>query len=162
MKMTGKLLVILASIAIGCRKENLGSTTTSSYFKNNSNHKVKITFYYTGVTYPDSILLLNSGDSLKFGYDVAEGLLNQSRGLASKYLSQNANDSIVVTFDNLYSITHYVNTPGSLNTKHYLFASLRNLANVFNWKYTFKDVSKYHRESYLFYYFTEQDYLDAK
>lgn len=81
-------------------------------------------------------------------------------GFNSKYL--NGSDSIIVLFDNLYSITHYINTPLLTARKYYLYASHRNLNNKDSYVYTYRDISKQKRETTYTYEFTEQDYLDAK
>lgn len=154
------LIIAIILFLVSCTKEH-GITTIFSNIKNSSAHQIKITFYYSGITYPDKILLLNPGDSVKFGFGYEYGILNQGGGLSSDYFGS-ANDSIVVSFDNLYSITHYVNTPVSLNSKHYLYSSLRNLANYLSWEYWYHDSSKDARQEYFLYRFSEQDYLDAK
>ena len=155
-----KIIIILLIIPswISCTKDY--GTTISSSIKNSTNHQIKITFYYSGITYPDKILLLNAGDSIKFGFGFMYGIVDHG-GFSSDYFGS-ANDSIIVTFDNLYSITHYANTPVSMSPKHYLYSSLRNLGNYLSWEYWYHDNSKYARQAFYLYRFVEQDYLDAK
>jgi hypothetical protein len=71
-------------------------------------------------------------------------------------------DSIIVVFDDIYRITHYVLTPIQKSNKFYLYTDKRNLFNYISYQYSYTDLKKYKRSSLYNYEFTEQDYLDAK
>jgi len=155
-----KLLIIIIGgffILMSCNKEK--STFYQAYAKNSSSHQLKIVPYFSGVAYNNRIVFLAPGDSTLFGNGVYYGKVGNA-GFDSKYIS--GSDSIVVTFDNTYSISHYFITPASFSPKYYLYSSLRNLGNYLSWDYSFNDPSKYRREAFYLYRFTDQDYLDAR
>jgi hypothetical protein len=142
---------------IGCQKEK--STFYQAYIKNATSHQVKIVPFFSGTTNSNKIILLAAGDSVLVGHGVDWGKVDHA-GFNSEYFS--GSDSIVVSFDNSYSISHYFNTPSLFSTKYYLYSSLRNLGNYLSWLYSFHDESKYSRRAFYLYRFTEQDYLDAR
>ena len=141
----------------GCTKESI--TLYKAYIKNETNHQIKVTPYFGGSVYNDKIIILNAGDSVIIadGYD--RGIVNHG-GFTPKYFA--GCDSLSVIFDNLYPVSHYVITPVSLYPRHYLYASLRNVANYLGWDYNANDISQHKREAFYLYRFVEQDYLDAK
>ena len=144
------LIITLCIGIIGCGKDS--ATRYEAYLINNTAiHSINVTFYKTGL--PNSIIL-NPGDSLKIanGIDLGES----SQGFTSEYFGT-PNDSIRVTFDNQYTITHYFNTPPTIYYKHYLYTSLRNIGNVNSYTIQRRGNMTSH-----FYYFMEQDFLDAK
>ena len=148
------LTIILGS----CSKEE--STISYAYLINGSTHKVVIKPYFSGVVPPDKTIILLSGQTKEIATaSFARGIGNM--GFNSSYFG-GLNDSIIVTFDDLYSITHYFNPPATLSNKYYLPSSLRNIANPKSYNLQSRDVSKYQRENKYYYTFIEQDYLDAR
>lgn len=141
----------------GCTKEEM--TLYYAYLKNTTSHKIEIKPYFGGVASSDKTisLLANETKQIASGFD--RGIVGNA-GFNSQNLS--GSDSLVVVFDNSYSITHYLNTPTSLSPKYYLFSSNRNLYNKNNYAYSYQDLSKHKRENNYNYNFVEQDYLDAR
>lgn len=147
---------ILLILGISCSKEEM--TVYKGYIKNTTAHEIKILPYFNGTIRNTKVITLMDGDSIQIASGYDRGIVNHG-GFNSEYLD---GDSIVVVFDNQYSISHYVITPSSLNSKHYLYSSLRNLGNYLGWDYSADDVSRLRREALYIYKFIEQDYLDAK
>jgi hypothetical protein len=126
---------------------------------NISNHDVLILPYKSGKVEASDTIRLNQGDDVK----IADGWFRGDIKIPS-FLSEYfgaPGDSIIVIFDDQYSVTHYSDAPKELSFKHYLFSSLRNIGNPES--YTFnrvKDGST--RINVHDYYFTESDYEYAK
>ena len=156
MKLFSAIAVLI--LLCGCTKEE--STISYAYLKNGSTHKVVIRPHFSGIVPPDKIITLFAGETKEIATaSFARGIGNQ--GFSSSYFGA-PNDSLVVIFDDLYSITHYFNTPATLSPKHYLATSLRNIANPKSYDLQSRDITKYQRENKYTYTFIEQDYLDAK
>lgn len=151
------LLAVCVFLFTGCTKEEM--TLYYAYLKNSTSHKIEVKPYFGGVVASDKaiVLLANETKEIANGFD--RGIVGNA-GFNSRNLS--GSDSLVVVFDNLYSITHYLNTPTSLAQKHYLFSSNRNLYNKNNYTYSYQDLSKHKRQNTYNYSFIEQDYLDAR
>lgn len=152
--------LIAVIIIASCTKEKI--TVYSVYAKNSTNHQIKIVPYFSGVIDNAKILFLNPGDSIKFAYGFERGIVNHGGFGSGLFSGISSNDSVVILFDNLYSISHYLNTPSSLAPKYYLHSSLRNFGNYLSWEYSADDISKNKREAFYLYKFIEQDYLDAR
>lgn len=152
------LLIALLPIT-GCTKEKI--TLYKAYLKNTTSHKIVIRPYFSGVVLPDKVitLLANNNNTFEIANGFVRGIVKY--GFSSGYFG-GSNDSVIVVFDDIYSITHYFNTPASLNPKYYLATSHRNIGNPESYKIVSTDLSKYQRENVHTYEFTEQDYLDAK
>jgi len=140
-----------------CIKEKTTSYVVS--IKNNSTHQVEIKPYSNGVIVSNNIILLLPTKEIQIAQGSDRGI-NGNSGFSSKYFA--GSDSLRVTFDNLYTITHYLNAPGSYSNKYYLYSSYRNLLNYMSFAYLAKDISKYRRENTYVYEFKEQDCLDSK
>lgn len=150
--------IAVITLLAGCTKEE--STLSYAYLKNGTSHKVEFRPYFSGNVPADKIIILLSNETKEIAKAVfARGKGNH--GFSSSYFG-GPGDSIIVVFDDLYSITHYSSTPASVNPKHYLFTSLRNIGNPKSYDLQSRDISKYQRENIYTYTFTEQDYLDAK
>ena len=134
---------------------------TTSYFtllKNPTSHKIIIKSYSSGTVDNNHIISLmpNSEFQIANGFD--RGIIGNA-GFNSPYFENK--DSVRVTFDNLYTITHYFKLPVNFETKYYLYGSNRNLGNYLSYNYSFNDISNYKRDNRYNYIFLEQDYLDA-
>lgn len=149
-------LIVFIFILIGCTKEQI--TTYTAYLSNKSNHSIVIRPYFNGIVPTEKIISLALNDSFQIANGSDRGIVNNA-GFNSNFLS--GSDSIVVTFDNQYKITHYFNQPVNLASKYYLINSNRNLYNKDNYLYTYQDASKNRRESNYLYKFIQQDYLDS-
>ncbi len=154
-----KLILILgfALLFTSCHKEE--STLYYAYLKNTTSHKVEIRPFFSGSIPADKVITLLANETKEIANGMDRGIGNQ--GFSSSYFG-GPNDSVVVLFDNLYSITHYFNTPTTLNSKYYLFTSLRNIGNPKSYLLEKRDISKYQRENKFTFEFKEQDYLDAR
>jgi hypothetical protein len=149
--------IIVIFVTIGCQKEKI--TFYQAYIKNNTAHQVKLMPYFAGVAPSSKIIVLTPGDSVQVAQGTDRGKANHA-GFNSVYFS--GSDSIIVVFDNVHPISHYLNTPLTFSSKYYLYSSPRNIENYLNWSYSFQDVSKSRREAFYLYRFVEQDYLDAQ
>lgn len=154
------LLSILAlTVFSACQREQ--ETYYTAYLKNNTaNHSIKILFYKGGIVYPNDTIILVPGQQLEIANGFQRGL-SEKPGFSSKY-SGGPNDSNVVIFDNSYRVAHYATPPAQLAPKHYLFTSLRNIANPKSYKFETERPSKNSWTKTHHYEFIEEDYLYAK
>lgn len=150
-------IIIFSLLALSCSKEKYTSYTTKLY--NKSTHIIKIEPYikgilntpYVTVLKPDSIIQIASGGQRGIGVGKSGFFSNQINA-----------DSLIVTFDNLYSIVHYLVEPSNKSPRYYLYSNFRNLINMES--YAFREISESSntQSEYYDYTFSEQDYLDAK
>ena len=153
-----KILIPAFILLVGCFKEQ--STNYYAYSKNSTNHTLVIITYLKGQIISSSIINLLPLMSFQVAKGTFRGLV-WNGGFSSKYYD--AMDSIRVTFDNVYTITHYnFNNPSPLNSKYYLNTSLRNIINFRSYTFESKSLSKNQLENNYNFEFIEQDYLDAK
>ena len=132
-------------------------TVSNSYFVNNTNHYIKVQAFENDIITYASSFSLNNDTTLLVFQTINGGI---SDGVSFGYINQPL-DSIVVTFDSLYSTTHYSWRLTGPNQKCYLFNSKRNIFNDSSYVVTLVNDSKYRHERNFVYTFTEQDYLDA-
>ena len=151
------ICLITVFLFAGCNRE--ASTSYRIEIINPTMHTIEFRPYYAGIVPPAKVVRIGGNSILETMLDTDRGITGRA-GFISKYFS--GADSILVVYDNLYSIIHYVYTPVALNPKHYLYSSLRNIRNPESYEYTFTDYSKWFRRNNHKYIFTEQDYLDAK
>jgi hypothetical protein len=143
----------------GCTKDK--STNYYSYFENKTNHKILVTPYILGIIYPQNVTRLNPGEKVLRTRGTVNGLTQITP--ISEYIGNgNEKDSIMVTFDDSISITHYITPPVTFARKYYLYSSNRNLWNRNNLNINVATLSKYKWQVEALYQFVEQDYLDAK
>ena len=140
-----------------CTKEKI--TLYHANLKNNTTHKIEIKPYFNGTTSIDKIVTLMPNETHEIANGFDRGIVGNA-GFTSRTFS--GSDSIIVIFDNIYSITHYFNSPVFLSKKFYFLTSNRNIYNKDNYLYSYNDLSKNKRESNYVYEFIDQDYLDAK
>src|SRR6188768_2813313 len=150
-----KYLIIAISILFltGCIKEEI--TLYYAHAKNLTSHKIEIKPYFSGSVPASKIIVLMANETKEIANGFDRGIAGNV-GFNSNYLS--GSDSIIIMFDNLYSITHYFTQPNSFASKYYLYTSNRNICNKDNYIYTYEDLSKHKRENQYVYEFTEQDY----
>jgi hypothetical protein len=153
-------LIYIATLLVFCSCQKEQVTNYISFLKNKTNHSIKILFFKNGIVNSSDTLKLFLNQEIKIADGFFRGLVTSPR-FQSNYFG-GSNDSVVVIFDNLYSITHYASTPQFLSNKFYLNTSQRNIYNPNS--YIFESVleSKNSRFNTHLYEFTEQDYLDAK
>lgn len=149
--------LIITVLLISCRKEE--STNYLANLKNNTNHLIIIKPYSNGQIVNANVINLSSFQEFQIAKGFDRGL-NGNTGFRSKYFANC--DSIRIIYDNLYTITHYINTPLLLNNKYCLYSSNRNIFNAVNYAFSQKQLSKYQLENTYNFEFKEQDYLDAK
>ena len=147
----------MGSIFFSCIKES--NTHYVAYLFNKTNHVIEIRPFYSGVA-SSNVIVLGANETKEIASGNDRGINSSSAGFTSKYFA--GSDSCVVVFDNTYKITHYLNTPASLNLKYYLYTSTRNILNLKSYLTETTDISKHSRENIFKYEFIEQDYLDAK
>lgn len=148
---------LLLFLICSCIKERV--TVYKATLVNNSSHKIVVYPFFSGVNPSEKTITLLTNQNFEIAYGSVQGLGTQ--GFSSTYFG-GPNDSVIVTFDDLYSITHYFNTPSVLAARHYLFSNTRNIGNPASYDLQTNRLSKYQQENIFTYTFTEQDYLDAK
>ncbi|MBI5857613.1 MAG: hypothetical protein HZB42_08170 [Sphingobacteriales bacterium] len=159
MKQISFLSYISIFMLTGCTKDK--STNYYSYFENKTNHKIVVTPYLSGIIYPQNITRLNPGDKVLRTQGTVDGLTKITP--ISEYVGNgNERDSILVTFDDSISITHYITLPVAVARKYYLYSSNRNLWNRNSLNINVTILSKFKWKTEALYQFVEQDYLDAK
>lgn len=144
-------------IFFSCTKEK--TTNYSAFLKNGTSHQIVIKGYTNGSVFQNDIIQLAPGETKQIANGTDRGIVEN--GGFTPYHFQTS-DSLRVTFDNQYTLTHYFKTPSSLYPKHYLYSSLRNIGNYQSYVLQSRDLSKFKRENVYNYEFSEQDYLDAK
>lgn len=150
-------LLLIAPIVFGsCNKEE--STNYSATMENKTTHKIQIKPYTGGVVNTSKILTLLAGEKREIANGTEPGLSNG--GFISPYFL--GGDSLVVVYDDTYSIVHYGTPPIILAPKHHLMSSPRHCANWRNYALTTNKISKHKRENIHYFAFIEQDYLDAR
>lgn len=144
--------VILSS----CNKDRI--TISSSLVVNQSGHAITVNAYREGVIQPQLSATLNTGETREIYRDLEKG---SSQGAGYPVFAPFA-DSIVVTFDNTYSIAHYKISPIGNRPKFYPFTSARNLYNGLAWSKTQSQDENDRKKFEFRFTFTETDYNDAK
>jgi len=152
------LLLISSFSLFACQKEK--TTLYSTTLFNSTNHKILILPFKFGIVQPEDTIKLDPNSTFEIALGVDRGLVSIP-GFFSKYFGQ-PEDSILVIFDNIYSITHYANEPNNKAMKYYLFNSLRNIGNPNSYEFKSVRTSKYKNTNTHKYTFTEQDYLDTQ
>ena len=150
------IFILVTFLFISCTKEE--SRHYEAYLINNSLHNIEFRPYYGGIVPTANIFRLAPNDTLQIADGNDRG--KNGYGFNPKYYA--GADSIVAIFDNLYSIVHYGIAPAVLNPKHYLYSSLKNIANTDGYRVVITDYSKYDSRYVYWKTFTEEDYLDAK
>jgi hypothetical protein len=151
------IMIFVSVLLTCCYKED--STLYYAYMKNTTSHRIEIKPYFAGSVPINKIITLVANDTKEIATGFDRGIVGNA-GFNSSYLS--GSDSIIVVFDNLYSITHYFSSPAVHTPKYYFLTSNRNIYNKDNYVYTYQDLSKHQRKSTYNYEFKEQDYLDAR
>ena len=154
-----KYILFILSILSGlsCTKEY--SSLYTATLVNTTQHSIQILFYKGGVVYPNDTIKLTANQQFEFAHGWDRGNVIGG-GFSSNYFGQN-NDSIVVVFDELFKVAHYVNTPSQLASKYHLYSSYRNIANYLSYRLISTATSRNSHSNDYFYDFIEQDYLDA-
>ena len=142
---------------VSCTKEE--STNYNTNLKNISTHNIIIRPFANGQIVSSNIITLTPNMSIEIANGSLRGL-NGNSGFSSKYF-ENV-DSMRVTFDNMYTITHYGKTPVNFNNKYYLYTSNRNILNYLSYKFDSKILAKTQWQNTYNFEFIEQDYLDAR
>ena len=155
-------LIIVAGLAIvlwSCKGIHDGGTSSSSFWINRTSHAIKISPYSMGAIRQNLVVYLEPGDSIKIADEISMGKQGLS-GFGSNYLI--GSDSIIVRFDDIYFISHYVHEPTNKSEKYYLYENPRNILFIGSYQaHTIKETTNSMWNEYK-YIFTEQDYLDAK
>lgn len=151
------LILSLIVVLTGCEKKIPMYRAT---LFNPTNYNVKILFYNGGVVSANDTIFLDSNTQFLLAY----GPLGRgsSSGVGRGFNSDYNGDSIIVIFDDVYKMSHYIDPPLQLAKHYYLFESLRNIGNPYSYEYAVvKDDDGTPINDHK-YYFTQQDYLDAK
>lgn len=154
-----KIVIGFISILIlsGCTKEKM--TTLVGILYNKSGKKVEFKPYRAGVLVTEQSFILNLNDSMIIGYSSHLGDF-KDYGFDSEYVN-NSIDSIVIAFEDGYSITHYKTLMTEPSEKYFLPEYSRNIFNGANYDLE-KIRSKKEWVNYNRYIFSESDYEYAK
>jgi hypothetical protein len=144
-------------VFVSCTKER--STNYVATLYNGSSHNIEIKPYYGGVSPANKKINLGPMESKEIANGFDRGIVDHA-GFSSAFLG--SPDSMVVIFNNAFSITHYTVTPTVFSNKYYLYTSLRNIENYKSYEYKILEDSKHERGVSYKYTFTNQDYLDAQ
>lgn len=149
-------LIIFIFLFASCSKEK--ATISETIFRNKTGHEIEVTIYEDDGA-PDTVNSFSLSAS-----DVKKALSIRGGGIGEgvTFGQLIGGDSIVVTFDGMYSIVHYRPSPVGSNPKNYPFESNRNIFNRNSYEQKLKTNRKLLREWDFIYTFTEQDYMDAK
>lgn len=151
---------ICVIIIYSCGKGDIdGSTLSDAFLENKSSHNIEIRPYWGGSVNQNMEIFLHPGDSKQIAHDFVTGKLSLGSGFFSEYFIA---DSFEIIYDNIYSVSHYYDTPALKPIKYCLFNSPRNIVTIGNWQGKVVKESKYSQHNVYTYTFTEQDYLDAK
>lgn len=154
------LLIIIFFVISGCTSIKDETTTLKSYITNSTlSAKITILFYKTGFVSSKDTLKILPGETIQFGDGWEFGDIKVPM-FESEHLG-GPEDSVVVIFNDSFSVTHYANTPTDLSSKYYLFESLRNINNPLSYEFETVRIKK-ERINYHYYTFTESDYEFAK
>ncbi len=136
-----------------CIKEK--TTHYKAYLKNPTNHRIVIKGYKGGVPVPNEVIELGGSEEIKY----ADGWL-RGEEMPMFFADYFKNvDSVVVTFDNQYNVTHYTINPALQSPKSYSPTNPRNILNYKNFVVSYvTDGLTYKIFTYTF---TEADYQFA-
>lgn len=150
-------IIFFVFIFSSCIKEK--STYSSTIAVNTTNHYILVTPYMNGAVSNKDSFSLKPNTSKTVYQNSYKGIGNGTTyGYDIPYT-----DSVIVIFDNKYTIVHYNHIlPTTVNTKSYLFSSIRNLYNDSSYIRELITESSNTKSWEFTYTFTEQDYLDAK
>jgi hypothetical protein len=158
--------VVLCCLLAACSKDDGGSgnangtTTYTADLLNTTTVAIEVKSYKGGaVAASDRLQLVASTGRIEIANASRPGISPAGTGFTAA-LFQNA-DSVIVTFNNANSITHYARTTINLARKYYLPSSNRNLFNVASYRENITDATGTRSMSYL-YFFAPQDYADAQ
>ncbi|MEO6833906.1 MAG: hypothetical protein ABI169_16985 [Chitinophagaceae bacterium] len=142
-----------------CIKED--ATSYRAYLKNATSHSILVLPHKNGRVLPTDTIRLVPEQEIVIAEGSERGIKNHG-GFHSKYLSIGSDDSVIVVFDAILSVSHYVNLPTATSAKYLKFESLRNILNGSSYDYTYKDINKHLREATYRYTFVDSDYQFAK
>src|SRR5690606_25399382 len=150
------ILISLFSVLLkSCRKEE--NTNYKAMLINKSSVQILLVSYIDGRDVDR--ITINDGSSVIIGEGTDRGFVNHA-GFDSKYLS--GVDSVIIIFNDSFSVSHYNNNPIAFSFKYYLQENSRNIFNYLNYNYYHQDKSRGWRNAYYRFTFTEEDYNFAK
>lgn len=142
-----------------CIKED--ATEASIYIRNDSKHDVLVLPYKSGTVAASDTIKVSVNEEIFVDVDHSRGIAGNV-GFFSRKLSVGNDDSIVVVFDKLYRVAHYLQSPDLITApKYLLYQSDRNLANFLSYEYSKEDVNKHVRKQTYRYVVIYADYEHA-
>lgn len=151
-----------ALLLSGClvKDKHDGKTISYASLVNRSGVPVRIEVFSSVDSLNGYSISLMPSDSVQISQNIYMGLGKMnSPGFNNMYFAYA--DSMIITFDDSFVVTHYRDRPLAFSDKHYLLQDTRNLINIANWQQAF-DESKWQLTVYYSYTFAEQDYEYAK
>lgn len=149
------VLLVGTILLSSCTKDKV--TTIVAKLHNKSGVKINFTPYKGGVVVSDKSFTLNDNDSFQIAFESEMGDIKMW-GFSSEYIS--GMDSIIITFDSIYKISHYSNETTATSLKHYQPSNPRNIFVGSNYEFVMKREGEMTNLHY--YTFTESDYEFAK
>lgn len=119
----------------GCLAEPYTRYRATLY--NPTSHSIKVLFYKNGIVNSTDTIVLEPNANFQIASGTRRGK-STGRGFSSRYAGS-PNDSVIVKFDNTYTMSHYANTPTSLAQHHYLFDYQRNILNPYSYEFEIVD-----------------------
>jgi hypothetical protein len=150
--------ILTITILSSCKKDEF--TQAIAYLKNTTNHNIKILFYKNGIVASTDTIKLGMNQEVEIANGPLRGLVRVP-GFSTKY-AIGSDDSVVVVFDNIYKVSHYVNLPANLFSKYYQYNSLRNIGNAKSYIFTSTQVASTKLTNVHRYEFVEADYNYAR
>jgi len=142
-------------LSVSCTKEDI--TIYIATLQNKTTHSITILPYKSGTVLASDTIKLPAGSEVEIAHGSQWGIVKVPLFI-SKYFG-GSNDSNIVVFDNLYKVSHYLNTPVQLSSKYYLFTSTRNIANPYSYRFESVRINNHKQKNTHVYEFTDQDYL---
>ena len=162
MKITKNILIIVGlSITVGCMSCTEPYTTYNAELINQSGANIKILPYREGNVGISDTLYLSNGEKLQIANGWHKGSIKVPF-FESEKISIGYNDSLVVVYENIYSVPHFWGDPEIIPMKCHLRASSRNVTNRDNYIFFSKGSKRKGYKNNHYYTFTEADYEYAK
>ena len=155
-----RILIICLVFFSSCKKMVEQHTVSNAYVINHSAHEIEIRPIHKGIIHLPTIIKLKPLDSIQVANYMVLGKGTIRTGFDSKYFT--SADSVIVIFDGMHTITHYIHPPLSYALNHYEYSSTRNIFNLNSWEARTINETDISVTNEYKYRFIDKDYLDAQ
>lgn len=150
---------LIFPLLTACVADYDGSSTSTAYLVNVTNHKIVLQPYSSGQVRLEDTVILEPGRKVLMNHFTEFGKTTISGGFFSVAMKA---DSVVVIFDDQHRISHYLPSATQIAPKHYLFNEPHNFLNQESFEGLKLSETKYSATYQFTYSFTEEDYLKAR